>query len=72
MATLTQYISYNLTILNDNELLKYALTLVYGLPTVPEYATVAPTVAVGTALVQQYATAVANFAKGGTAERMQR
>ncbi|MGI4864965.1 MAG: hypothetical protein ACRYFZ_13655 [Janthinobacterium lividum] len=72
MATLTQFISYNLTGLNDNDLLKYAFTLLAGLPTVPQYATVVPTIATATPLVQQYATAVANFAKGGAAERMQR
>jgi hypothetical protein len=72
MPTLTQSISYNTSSLNDSELLKYAITLLAGVPTVAEYKAIVPTVADATPLVQQYGTAVANFAKGGTAERMLR
>ncbi len=72
MPTLIQTISYNVSSLNDSELLKYALTLLAGVPTVAEYKNIVPTLADATPLVQQYGTAVANSAKGGMAERMLR
>jgi hypothetical protein len=72
MPTLTQTISFNLTSLGDNDLLKYALTLLDGLPLVPEYAGISPKVADAQPVIASYGTAVANFAKGGEAVRMQR
>lgn len=72
MPTLPQTISTNLTSLSDDKLLKYALTLVDGLTKSGKYASIAPTVADGNKLIQRYATALANAAKGGTAERMLR
>jgi hypothetical protein len=72
MPTLTQTISFNLSSMSDSDLLKYGLTLLDGLPLVPAYADVAPTLAAARPVITSYGTAVANFAKGGEAARLQR
>lgn len=72
MSTLPQSISINLTVLSDNKLLSYAFTLLDGLAKSKVYPGVTPTLSVADPVIQHYAKALANAAKGGTAEKMLR